>query len=228
MHHYTNKNTIRHFHPTGKIQSNIQLLTKKNIELEKRLTALEATTNQLESKVFEASARVSQAELRAGRFDTRAAETSRRAAQAEERAAEAMAAQERAATTQRAECAEERAVAAQRTGHVEERAKHAEERAERAEERAIRLELKWMKITGIIKMPFQIIRSIIAAPKQLLNKTKTISSVADAEKTLSSSEAAQTLSDHKDEPLSLSPRAQQIYQDLKTPDAQDKDTERCE
>ncbi len=202
MHHYSNKNTIRHFHPPGKVQNNTQQLIQKNIALEKRLTILETTLNQLESKAFEANVRISQAELRAGRSDMRASEASQRAGYAQERAVEAMAALERAAA--------------------------AVQVAERAEERAIRLELKWMKITGIIKMPFKIIRLIIDAPKRLLGKTNTASSIADAEKTPSSQETTNIAPGNKDEPLSPSLRARQIYQNLKTPDTQDRDSDRCE
>lgn len=225
MKYYSAIQTTRHSNSMGKSRNSIQSLIRKNAELEDRLADTEASSIQSESKLFEMSARTGQSELRAGRADLKATEASEKAILAEERA---MLAEGRAIEAEaRAMLAEERSIQA------EARAMLAEERSIEAEGRAIRLEEKWMKITGVIKMPFKMIRWAVKLPRRLFRKAqnKTVFSsepVVEPGKILSDSNLTDTASDHNDRPAPSSPRTQHIHQDLKDAIVQQKDAERCE
>ncbi len=221
MKHRSKAHTVQHINPMGKSRNNIRSLITKNAELEKRLADLEASFGQLESKAFEVNARVGQAELRAGRADMRAAESSERAGQAEAKSIQAEA---------KSIQAEEKSIQAEAMSvQADGRSIQAEERSIQAEARAIQLEKKWMKITRVVKMPFRAVRLIVRLPGQLFGemKTRTASSPDCIEEPLPDSDLTNTASDHKDQSTSLSPRAQQIYQNLKTAQTQQKDREEC-
>ena len=207
MEYRSKAHTLQHANPMGKSRNNIRSLITKNAELEKRLANLEASYGQLESKAFEANARVGQAELRAGRADMRAAEASERAGRAEAKSVQAEA----------------------KSVQADGRSIQAEERSMQAEARAIQLEKKWMKITRVIKMPFRAVQLVVSLPGKLLGemKTRAVSSPDCIEEPPPDSDLTNAASDHKDHSASLSPRAQHIYQNLKTTQAQHKDREEC-
>lgn len=214
----------------GKKRRNQQLivaeLTQKNSELYHSLTKVEKHFEELESKLFETSARTGHAELRAGRAELRAAEASERAGHTEEKVA---------LIEERSILVEERSVLTEeRAALAEERSVLAEERAALGEGRVMQLEEKWMKVTGVIKIPFRVMRWVVSLPKQLFKKrdaeVRTVSSpehVEEVERRVPDSDSTNITPCHNDKSISPSPHTQSIYQNLKTTQINQEDTEKC-